>query len=281
MQVIHQLKRRGALLAATAGVAAIAGAAATAAKIASASPNPSGAATASAPEPSPSKSPAWAAAQVFRDASTSNSFTIQLQEGRPDTGRFDYFVAGRGDYIGTAALSADGSSGNVDITGSMSALLIAATGSTPGHAEVRLQGHVLKDQGALTLEIWIDGAHTNFATGNAGAAAAGVVAQKAVAALGTHDWATFYGLLAPEIQNQFGSEDAFARAVAGPNDQVIGASPMGSPTLSSGGGYSYFSQDVDVTLSTATGPAASKTTICLVYENGAWLLLGTDPVSPA
>ena len=281
MQVNYQLKRRGVLLAATAGVAAIAGAAATAAKIASASPSPSAASMASASEPSPSASPAWAAAQVFRDASTSDSFTIQLQEGRPDTGRFDYFVADRGDYIGTAALSADGSSGNIDITGSMSAMLIATTNRTPGHAEVRLQGQVLKDPSALTLEIWIDDAHTNFATGNAAAAEASILAQKAVAALSTHDWATFYGLLAPEIQNQFGSEGAFASAVGGPNDHVVGARLMGSPTLSSGDGFSYFSQDVDVTLSTASGPAASKTTIYLVYENGAWLLLGTDPVSPA
>lgn len=282
MKLIQQSKRRSGIVVAAIGVAAVAASAATAAKIASASPGSSTSSPAAfAPQATPSPSPAWAAAQLFRDANTSNSFSIQLQQGRPDTGRFDYFVADRGDYIGSATLSPDGSSGNIDVSGSMNALFVSAANDAPSHATVRLQGQVLENQTALTLEVWIDGVHTNFATGNAAAAQAAVVAENAVAALGTHDWATFYALLAPEITSQFGSKEAFASAVDGTNSAVSGASLSGAPTLSSGDGYSYFSQGVSVTQNTASGTVASKTTIYLVYEDGQWLVLGTDPVSPA
>jgi hypothetical protein len=220
-------------------------------------------------------------ASVFRDKSSNDSFSVQLQRGRPDTGEFDYLVAGEGDYLGTATLSNHGPWGVVLVSGSMSALFEASTGGSSGHASMRLDGQVLDEGSALVLDIWLDGVHTHFATGNAETAQGAVTAHQAVSALGEQHWATFYGILAPEVQSSFGSEQAFATAVRSQDGQIVSASLTGSPTTSSADGYTYLSQGVSFSVRTATGRANYTTTIYLVYEDGQWLVLGTDPPSPA
>lgn len=207
--------------------------------------------------------------------------TDQLQGGRPDSGSFDYSVAGQGDYLGTVTLKPDGASGNIKISGSVTAEFEPAGGGSSSQVPVRLEGQALEDGTALTLEIWVNGVHTHFATGNAAAAQAEAVAQQAVSALAQHDWATLYPLLAPEAQSSFGSEEAFASAVSVQDGQVVSASLTGSPTTTSGDGYSYFSQGVALTVTNSSGTTAYTTTIYLVDDKSQWLVLGTDPPSPA
>ena len=81
-------------------------------------------------------------------------------------------------------------------------------------------------------------------------------------------------MLAPEPQSSFGSEEACAGAVSAQDGQVVSASLTGSPTTTSGDGYSYLSQGVTLTVSSASDAAAYTTTIYLVHEEGQWLVLG-------
>lgn len=244
----------------------------------------SSATTGATASPSPTATP-WAMATIFRDAATNNSFSIQLQNGRPDTGRFDYFVTGQGDYIGTAILSNDGGPGNLKVSENLSdnstALFVPVGGDARTTVQIRLEGQVVNSGSGLTLNIWINGAQTSFATGNADPTQAAALAQQAIASLSRKDWATFYNLLAPEVQSGFGgSQLAFSQSVSTADGNIVAASLTGTGTSSSSGGYSYFSQGVSITVSTASGTAAYRTTIYLVYENGKWYVLGTDPPSP-
>ena len=230
--------------------------------------------------PSPTATP-WAMATMFRDAATNNSFSVQLQNGRPDTGRFDYFVTGQGDYIGTAILSNEGGSGNVKVSenpsDNASAVFVPLGGEARTTVQIRLEGQVLNGGSGLTLNIWINGAQTSFVTGNADPTQAAALAQQAIASLSRKDWATFYNLLAPEVQSAFGgSQLAFSQSVSAEDGNIVAASLTGSGTSSSSGGYSYFSQGVSITVSTASGTAAYSTTIYLVYEKGKWYVVGTD-----
>ncbi|HAW09963.1 MAG TPA: hypothetical protein DCX12_02615 [Chloroflexi bacterium] len=60
---------------------------------------------------------------------------------------------------------------------------------------MRFDGQVLDEGTALVLDIWLDGVHTHFATGNAETAQGVVAAHQAVSAVGAQSWATFYSML--------------------------------------------------------------------------------------
>jgi len=89
-----------------------------------------------------------------------------------------------------------------------------------------------------------------------------------------HDWRAFYGMLAPEIVGSFKSESDFVSTMDADSGDIIDAQLVGLPTMSSGGGYTYFSQDLSLTMKASSG----STTIYLVYEHGRWYVLGSDPV---
>jgi len=172
-------------------------------------------------------------ATIFRDAATNNTFSIQLQNGRPDTGSFDYFAAGQGDYIGTSLLTNEGGSGNVkvyeNVSDNASALFVPAGGEPRSTVPIRLEGQVLNSGSALTLNIWINGAQTSFATGNADPVQAAALAQQAIAAISSRDWSTFYNLLAPEVQSAFGASPlTFSQSVSTPDGNIAAASLTGT-----------------------------------------------------
>jgi len=292
--MVHQLRQFNRMGLGLLGVAVVAGGVVAGAHWVGAAPVAStGEGVQAAASPSPT---VWATAIVFRDVSSANTFSIQLQAGRPDTGSFDYSVSGCGeddnvdtaslergcgDYLGTASLGREDQSGNVEIAWSGTAVFDPSSGEPLGHASVKLEGQVLRNGSALVLDIWINGVHTHFATGNASASLGSHVAQVAVGALAGHAWATFYGLLTPEERSHFGSEQAFASAVSSQDGQIVSASLTGAPRTSSGDGEFYFVQSVALTVTTPSGPAAYSTNIYLVFEDGTWLVIGTDPPSPA
>src|SRR5205814_6710614 len=102
---------------------------------------------------------------------------------------------------------------------------------------IRLEGQVLNNGSGLTLNIWINGAQTSFATGNADPTQAAALAQQAISSLSSKDWATLYKLLAPEVQSAFGrSQLAFSQSVSTPDGNIVAASLTGTATSSSSGG---------------------------------------------
>ena len=100
------------------------------------------------------------------------------------------------------------------------------------------------------------------------------VASLAVASMKRHDWTGLYGMFAPEVVGSFKSESEFVSTMETANGDIIDAQLIGSPTMSSGGGYRYFSQGLSLTMKATSG----STTLYLVYEHGRWYVLGSDPV---
>jgi len=108
---------------------------------------------------------------------------------------------------------------------------------------------------------------------------ASAVAKHVVTGLANHDWRTLYGLLAPEVQGSFKSQNEFVSAVSASDGGIVDAQLTGSSTTSSAGGYSYYSQPLSLRVKDSSGVKAYSTTLYLVYEHGKWYFLGTDPPS--
>ena len=212
----------------------------------------------------------------FIDDLTGNAFSIQLQAGRPDTGKFDYTVSSQGDYLGTATLS-DKGHGVIALSDSSDADYIPVAGEPASQVGFRLDGVIVQPDNALSLDMWIDGRQVYFHTGKADPGLATAVAQQAVATLSAKNWDVFYGLLAPEAQVSFKSKQDFARSMNAANANVASVRLAGTASLSSAMGYSYFSQTVLLTEQDSSGIKNYKTTLYLVYETGRWYILGTDP----
>src|SRR5205814_10365454 len=91
------------------------------------------------------------------------------------------------DYLATARLANAGEPTNVKASANLSsnarALFLPLGGEARRTLPIRLDGQVLNNGSGLTLNIWITGAQTSFATGNADPTQAAALTQQAISSL--------------------------------------------------------------------------------------------------
>lgn len=221
---------------------------------------------------------------IFRDGSGAPELAIQLQDGRPDTGAFDFYVAGAGHYQGTIDVRPTGST--VDhLQGTVPAEFLA-DGSDQGTAtSVRFEGIIDPTGLSANVNVWIGGTHYHLQTGQGSAASATPVVSQVVAALQAEDWATLYTLLASDMQGQY-TQAQFVQMMSGessapgqPTITSVSASGAGQ-VVASPLGYTYYQQPLSVQARNSDGSTrAFTTTLYLLWENGPWRYWTTDQPS--
>ncbi len=221
---------------------------------------------------------------IFRDGSGTPELAIQLQDSRPDTGAFDFYVAGTGHYQGTIAVRPTGPT--VDhLQGTVPAQFLADGSDQQTATSVRFEGIIDPTGLSANVNVWIGGTHYHLQTDQGSASGAGPVAQQAIAALQAEDWATLYTLLASDMQSQY-TQAQFVQTMSGessapgqPAITSVSASGAGQ-VVASPLGYTYYQQPVSVQARNADGSArAFTTTLYLLRENGTWRYWTTDQPS--
>ncbi len=221
---------------------------------------------------------------IFRDGSGTPELAIQLQDGRPDTGDFDFYVAGTGHYQGTIAVRPTGPTVE-HLQGTVPAQFFADGSDQQTATSVRFEGIIDSTGLSANVNVWVDGTHYHLQTDQGSASGAAPIAQQAIAALQAEDWATLYTLLASDMQSQY-TQAQFVQMMSG-ESSAPGQPTITSVSVSGSGqvvasplGYTYYQQPVSVQARNSDGSTRSfTTTLYLLRENGTWRYWTTDQPS--
>jgi hypothetical protein len=222
-------------------------------------------------------------AVILRDASGQDALVVQLQAGRADTGAFDFYVVGKGDYLGTLTVQ--------PLAGGIDALTMGTTttlrfhpldGSPATTVTGTINGTVNLSDDSAAVTVLADGTTYLLKTAQPDATAAATVAQQALTAMAAQDWNTVYAMAAQMITSQY-TEQQFAQALTGQSvPTILSAVTNGTGQLMTpGDGYTYFVQPITVQIQKSDGTAVTySSNLNLVLEAGQWKLLGTDATPP-
>lgn len=219
---------------------------------------------------------------VFVDASGTETLAIQLQPGHADTGQFNFFVAGRGDYTGVIPVDTTGNHDHVQGEVTAQFLPDADSGATAS-SDVKMEGIVAPATLDANVNVWVDGTHYHLQTNKGNAGDAQKVAAQAIAALKAEDWGTLYGLLASAMRADYTQADFVqtmtSQSAQGPTPVSIATSGPGQVSTSSYG-YTYYQQPLTVQGRAADGSTKTlTTTLYLLREQGSWHFWLTDDPS--
>jgi len=220
---------------------------------------------------------------IFNDASGAATLAVQIQPNRADSGQFNFYIAGLGDYTGVVPVDQTG--GVEHLKGTVAAQLLPAGGGGGTASTVKMEGVI--DPVGLTanINVWADGTHYHLKTDQRSAGDAAKVAAQALAAIKAEDWTTLYGLLASGLRAQY-TQDQFVQTMS--SQAAQGPTPINAATTGAGQivvspyGYTYYQVPVSIQGRAADGSTTTITpTLYVLLDQGAWhFWLTDDPSAP-
>lgn len=218
--------------------------------------------------------------------------TIQLTTGRTDTGKYDLYVAGVGDYTGQFVIVNTGA----PVSGSPPTIIVASTAGTyvlSGVSQATLypDGGGTSKPAALTLVGAIQSDATGARAVLAGtrdgkfvlligltgtAAEATVTSQQVIVALQAQDWTNLYGMLTLSLREKYTQAQFVTFMQSQPPHTTTSITLSGIGTVgTTEGGVTYFAQPITFV---DEQRGTLHTTLYLVSEGGQWRFLSTSAV---
>lgn len=218
---------------------------------------------------------------IFRDKTNQTSLALQVTFGRPDTGRFEFYVPQVGYYRGIIPLQQSGKQ-IIHPQGIVTAQFYPLDdSSTVQPTTVRMTGEINTSHNSASIDIWVNNNHYNLKTPEGDIVAGTVSAKQVLSFTASQNWSALYGLLTNEIQSSV-TPTQFTQLMANNSSSVVTEAVLtGSGQIKIAAGNTYFVQPVSLTVKQTNNTTVTYTsTEYFVLEQGTWRLLTTDTPTP-
>jgi len=214
---------------------------------------------------------------VLRDGRSTSVLAIQLKVQQPNTGQFDFYIPGQGDYTGVIPVQIMGPD-IVRLQGTISAQFQTITAAPASQVNLRMEGEANTRTASAAVNIWIDGAQYQIVTAPGRPGADVALASTVIAALVASDWSTLYGLLASDVKGSL-SEAEFISIMTSQVRQTITKANLlpGGALTASETGSTYSIQPIEFEVRNTDGiPQLYRSRIYLLLQQGEWRYVTTD-----
>lgn len=170
----------------------------------------------------------------------------------------------------------------VHLSGTVPVQFFAGQNDAVRATSLKVEGIIQTDDLSANINVWVDGTHYHLKTDHGQTQDPGPIAARVLALIQAQDWNALYPYLADQIRVSY-TQGQFVQSMAsqGNGGVLVGLAVSGTGHVSTSQlGYTFDDQPISETTKAPDGTTATTTThMYLLYEDGMWHYVSTDPIA--